>query len=142
MYTVKQMRAINTALVDEFRANEGRVTGPYGNSQLLVLTTTGSKTGQLHVTPLAYTQDGEQLVVIASKGGGPTSPSWYYNLIAEPSVTVELPGETFVARATVVAGEERARLYDAMAAQIATFAEYARTSTRLIPVVVLERQRP
>jgi deazaflavin-dependent oxidoreductase (nitroreductase family) len=139
MYSVKQMRAINDALVEEFRANDGQVKGPTGNSRIVVLTTTGSRTGQAHVTPLAYTRDGDRVVLIASKGGGPTNPSWYYNLIKQPVVTVELPGETFQARASVVTGEERDRLYEAMAAQIPTFAEYERVSPRRIPVVVLER---
>lgn len=139
MYSVKQMRAINDALVEEFRANDGVVTGPTGNSQVVVLTTTGSKTGRPHVTPLAYSLDGDRVVLIASKGGGPTNPSWYYNLLADPLVTVELPGGAHLAMARAAEGDERDRLYAAMAAQIPTFAEYEKIAPRRIPVVVLER---
>ncbi len=106
---------------------------------MLLLTTTGAKSGTQRTTPVVYTRDGDRIVVIASKGGAPKSPAWYHNLVANPVVTVELPGETFAARAIVQSGAERERLFQAQAAQMPNFADYARKTTRVIPVVALER---
>jgi deazaflavin-dependent oxidoreductase (nitroreductase family) len=131
----------NQSLIEEFRANDGKVTGVFAGRPLLLLTTTGAKSGRPRVSPLVYTTDGDRIVTIASKGGAPTNPDWYHNLVANPTVTVELPGETFQARARVVEGEERQRLYDAQAALMPGFAEYQQKTTRQIPVVVLERIR-
>jgi deazaflavin-dependent oxidoreductase (nitroreductase family) len=131
----------NKALIEEFRANGGTVTGPFAGRPVVILTTTGAKSGQPRTIPLVYTTDGDRIVIIASKGGAPTNPDWYHNLVANPIVTVELPGDTFQARATVVEGEERKRLYDAQAALMPGFAEYQEKTTRQIPVVVLERIR-
>jgi deazaflavin-dependent oxidoreductase (nitroreductase family) len=126
-------------LIEEFRANDGKVTGVFAGRPLLLLTTTGAKSGQPRVSPLVYTTDGDRIVIIASKGGAPTNPDWYHNVLANPVVTVELPGETFQARATVIEGAERTRLYDAQAALMPGFAEYQQKTTRQIPVIVLER---
>jgi deazaflavin-dependent oxidoreductase (nitroreductase family) len=131
----------NQSLIEEFRANDGKVTGVFAGRPLLLLTTTGAKSGRPRVSPLVYTTDGDRIVTIASKGGAPTNPDWYHNLVANPTVTVELPGETFQARATVIEGAERERLYDAQAALMPGFAEYQQKTTRQIPVVVLERIR-
>jgi len=133
-------QAYNAALVQEFRDNGGTVTGMFAGAPLVLVTTTGAKSGRRRTTPIAYTRDGENVVVIASKAGAPTSPDWYHNLVANPEVTVELPGETFEARARVAQGDERDRLYDAQAALMPNFAEYQKTTTRRIPVVVLERR--
>jgi deazaflavin-dependent oxidoreductase (nitroreductase family) len=129
----------NRQLIDEYRANDGKVTGMFANSPLLLLTTTGAKSDQPRTNPLAYSRDGERLVVIASKGGAPTNPDWYHNLVAHPEATVELGGERFPVRASFPQGEERQRLYDQQAARMPNFAEYQRNTTRQIPVVVLER---
>ena len=129
----------NRGLVEEFRATEGHVTGRFAGRPLLLLTTTGAKSGLDRTIPLLYTRDGENIVVIASKGGEPTNPDWYHNLVANPIVTVELPGDTFRARAVVAQGDERRRLFDQQAAQMPFFADYERTTPRQIPVVVLER---
>lgn len=129
----------NENLIAEYRANGGRVSGQFAGAPLLLLTTTGAKSGQPRTTPLAYTADGDRLLVIASKGGAPTHPDWYHNLRANPEVTVELGTEAFSARATVPEGEERDRLVDQMAEQMPGFADYQRNTTRRIPVVVLER---
>ena len=129
----------NRKLIEEFRANGGKVGGMFAGAPLLLLTTTGAKTGQPRVAPLAYTTDNGRLVVIASKGGAPTHPDWFHNLRANPDVTVEVGMETFPARATIPAGAERQRLFEQMAAQMPNFAEYQRNTTRQIPVVVLER---
>jgi deazaflavin-dependent oxidoreductase (nitroreductase family) len=129
----------NRTLIADYRAY-GRVTsGPFVNAPLLLLTTTGAKSGQERTTPLAHTTDGDRLVVIASKGGAPTNPDWYHNLVANPEATVELGRETFHVRASFPQGEERRRLYDQQAALMPGFAEYEKQTTRQIPVVVLER---
>jgi deazaflavin-dependent oxidoreductase (nitroreductase family) len=129
----------NQRLIDEFRANNGIVTIHPSGSSLLLLTTTGAKSGRAHTTPLAYTRDGDRIVVIASKGGAPTNPAWYHNLIAHPEVMVELGGERFPVRASVAEGAERERLFAQMAARMPGFAQYQRNTTRQIPVVVLTR---
>ena len=129
----------NRQLIDEFRANGGKVGGMFAGAPMLLLTTTGAKTGQPRTSPLVYTPDGDRIVVIASKGGAPTNPDWYHNLRANPEVTLEVGTETFPARASVPEAEERQRLFDQMAAQMPGFAEYQRNTTRQIPVVLLER---
>lgn len=112
----------------------------FANAPLLLLTTTGAKSGLQRVSPLVYTtDDDDRLVVIASKGGADTNPDWYHNLVANSTATVELPGETFSVRARVAAGDEHGRLYAAQAAMMPNFSEYQQNTSRKIPVVVLER---
>jgi len=129
----------NQSVIDEFRANGGKVGGMWTGRPLLLLTTTGAKTGRRHTTPLVYNTDRDRLLVFATKGGSPTHPAWYHNLIANPRVTVEQGGETFEANAVPITGEERDRLYNMHAEQFPQFAEYERKTTRKIPVVALER---
>jgi deazaflavin-dependent oxidoreductase (nitroreductase family) len=129
----------NRKLIAEYRANGGKVSGIFAGAPLLLLTTTGAKSGQPRVSPLVYTTDNGRWVVIASKGGAPTHPDWFHNLRANPEVTVEVGTETLPARATVVEGVERKRLFDQMAAKMPNFAEYQRNTTRQLPVIVLER---
>ena len=133
------MEAFNRDLVKEYRANGGTVTGPFAGRPLLLLTTTGARSGEPRTTPLVYTTDGERLVIIASKGGAPTNPAWYHNLTANPEATVELGTERFQVRAEVAQGEERDRLFEAQAAQMPNFAEYQQKTSRRIPVVTLQR---
>ena len=130
---------LNQQVIKEFRANHGKVGGRYAKVPLLLLTTTGAKSGRALTRPLAYTRDGERFVVIASYGGGPKNPPWYYNLVAHPEATVEVGSERFRVRATVATGEERRRLYDRQAAQLPNFAEYEKKTSRQIPVIVLTR---
>jgi deazaflavin-dependent oxidoreductase (nitroreductase family) len=137
--TVVSMSDFNQNLINEFRANNGKVTGTFAGRPVVLLTTTGAKSGQQRTTPLVYTTDGDNLVIIASKGGAPTNPAWYHNIVANPTVTVELPGQTFQARARVAEGAERERLYNAQAALMPAFAEYQEKTNRRIPVIVLER---
>jgi deazaflavin-dependent oxidoreductase (nitroreductase family) len=132
-------RDFNRELIAEFRANGGTVTGMFAGAPLLLLTTTGAKTGLPRTAPLVYTRDNGHMVVIASKGGAPTNPDWYHNLRANPEVTVEVGTESFPARATVTEGAERDRLFHQMAAQMPGFAEYQKNTTRQLPVIVLER---
>lgn len=107
---------------------------------MLLLTTTGAKSGRRHTTPLVYLPDGERFVIIASKGGAPNHPDWYHNLLAQPEVAVEVGTESFPATATVVTGEERDRLYATQASLRPAFAEYQAKTERRIPVVALHRR--
>ena len=131
--------ARNKKVIEDFRANGGKVPGRSSGFPLLLLTTTGAKSGQQRTTPVAYLPDGQGLVVFASKGGGPTSPDWYHNLVAHPSVTVEVGPETYQARAVVATGEEHDRLYARQAALYPVFGEYQSKTARKIPVIILER---
>ena len=126
----------NQTVIERFRGNGGAVPGW---SQLLLLTTTGARSGAPRTTPLAYSTDGDRLVVVASKGGAPTNPDWYHNLLANPVVTVELASERFQARASVADEPERERLYAQHAQLMPGFAGYQQKTTRPIPVVLLER---
>ena len=129
----------NQQIIEEFRANGGKVGGQFEGAPMLLLTTTGAKSGQPRTSPMVYTTDGDRMVVIASKGGAPTNPAWFHNLVANPIVRVERGTEQFQARATVPEGSERDRLFNQMAAIMPGFAEYQRNTTRQIPVVVLEK---
>jgi deazaflavin-dependent oxidoreductase (nitroreductase family) len=128
------------SLIAEFRANGGQITsGPFAGRTVLLLTTIGVKSGQERLAPVVYTRDGDRIVIVASKGGAPTHPSWYLNLVANPVVTLEVGAEKFQARATVAEGAERDRLYAAHAASYPGFLEYQEKTSRVIPVVTLER---
>ncbi len=129
----------NRAVIEEFRANGGKVGGPFEGAPVLLLSTTGAKSGERRTTPVVYLPDGERMVVFASKAGAPSNPAWYHNLLANPSATVEVGTETVEVRARVTAGEERETLFSRQVKRFPTFAEYAEKTTRQIPVVVLER---
>ena len=134
------MSDFNQAIIDEFRANGGKVGGYFAGANMLLLHTIGAKSGQPRTNPLVYTTDGDRLVIIASKGGSDSNPDWYYNLSANPTVTVELGDEKFEARATAVTQEpERSRLYAKMVAHRSGFADYEQKTSRKIPAIVLER---
>lgn len=138
-----RFNAINVDVIDQFHKNDGRIdSGMFKGARLLLLTTTGAKSGQTRVNPLAFTRDGDNYVVIASKGGSPTHPDWYHNVVAHPDVNVEVSTaegvKRFAAHASVARGAERQRLYSAQAAIMPGFAEYQRKTSRQIPVVVLE----
>lgn len=139
MSNANDFNQFNRALIAEYRAHGRVVSGPFVNAPLLLLTTTGAKSNLARTTPLAYTTDGDRLIVIASKGGAPTHPDWYHNLVAHPEATVELGRERFQVRASFPQGQERERLYNQQAALLPNFAEYQKNTTRQIPVVVLER---
>lgn len=130
----------NRKLIADLRAHDGRASsGPFAGRDVLILTTVGAKSGEQRENPLAFTRAGDDLVVIASKGGSPTHPGWYHNLVADPDVTVEALGERFSAHARVTAGEERERLYARQADKMPAFWDYQRRTRRQIPVIVLER---
>jgi deazaflavin-dependent oxidoreductase (nitroreductase family) len=130
---------LNRQVIEEFRANAGKVGGNYQGRPLLLLTTTGRKTGRMHTTPVMYLADGKGYCVFASKGGAPEHPAWYLNLVANPRVTVEVGTERFQAQATVVGPDERDALYRKQASLYGQFADYERKTTRKIPVVRLTR---
>lgn len=136
---MSDMNDFNTQVIAEFRANEGKVGGPFAGAPMILITTTGAKSGQPRVAPLVYTTDGDRYVVIASKGGAPTNPDWYYNIAANPEITVEIGGETFPARAEIASEPERTRLFDAQAALMPGFREYQNNTTRIIPVITISR---
>jgi deazaflavin-dependent oxidoreductase (nitroreductase family) len=132
--------ALNRHIIEEFRTHEGKVGGPYAGVPLLLLTTTGAKSGEPRINPVAYNTDGERLVVLASKSGAPIHPDWYHNIVAHPDVRVEIGTESFEARATVAEGAERDELFAKRVAVMPNFAEYQAKTTRTIPVVVLTRK--
>jgi deazaflavin-dependent oxidoreductase (nitroreductase family) len=132
--------AMTEALISEHRANKGQITsGPFAGRPVLLLTTTGAKSGLPRLAPLIYTPDGDRYVIAASKGGAPTHPAWYHNLVANPVVKVEVGGETFTARARVTEGAERDRLFEWLIGLNPGFRDVQARTTRVIPVVVLER---
>ena len=130
----------NREIIEEFRRSGGIVGGMFEGKPVLLLTTTGAKTGQRRINPAMYLADGERILVFASKGGAPTNPDWYHNLVADPSVTVEVGEETFEATATVLTGEDRDQVYARQAELYPQFGEYQEMTTRTIPVVALTRQ--
>lgn len=132
-------KSFNEQLIEEFRANGGKVGGPFEGAPMVLLTTTGAKSGRERTTPLVYTTDGDRLVIIASAGGADHHPAWYHNLTARPDVTLEVGPEQFPARARIVEEPERSRLYAQMAAVMPGFNAYQEKTSRTIPVVILER---
>lgn len=130
---------LNQKIVNEFRANDGQVGGPFSGMPLVLLATTGAKSGKQTVSPVAVTEDGDRLLVYASAAGRPSHPAWYHNLVANPNVTVEYGTETFVARADVIMGDERDRLWREQVERAPGFGDYERKTTRTIPVIALHR---
>jgi deazaflavin-dependent oxidoreductase (nitroreductase family) len=127
----------NQRIIDEYRANGGKVGGNFEGKSLLLLHTKGAKSGQERINPVACIRDGDRYVVIASKGGAPTHPDWYYNVVANPLFTVEVGTQTFQVHAAVAEEPERTRLYNKMVEMMPGFDDYRRRTTRLIPVIVL-----
>ena len=129
----------NEQVIAEFRANEGRVGGPFEGAPMVLLTSTGAKTGKPHTNPLMYLPDGDRVVVFASYGGAPENPQWFKNLVANPEAKAEVGTESFPVKATVAEGEERDRLFAEQTKRYPQFGEYETKTTRKIPVVILER---
>jgi deazaflavin-dependent oxidoreductase (nitroreductase family) len=137
---MSQVNDFNTGIIEEFRSNHGVVGGPFTGAPLVLLTTTGAKTGKKRTNPLATLPEGGRLYVFASKGGAPTNPDWYHNAVAHPEVEVEYGDEKFSAVAHVVTGAERDRLFAVQVQQMPGFGDYqARSGGRVIPVVELRR---
>jgi deazaflavin-dependent oxidoreductase (nitroreductase family) len=129
--------------IEDFRAHGGTITqGPLAGANVLLLTTTGAKSGEPRVSPLGFTRDGDRWVVVGSNSGKANDPAWLANIRANPRVTVEVGTETFPATATITTGAERERLWDAHKAAIPAFAAYETMVERVIQVVALERSDP
>ena len=126
----------NKAVIEEFRAHGGRVKGW---APLMLLTTTGARTGQPRLVPLMLVTDGDRLLAVASKGGSPKHPEWYFNLLAHPQVTVEVGGEKFEAIARILTGDEREQAFKRAVEVFPPYAQYQKKTTREIPVIALER---
>jgi deazaflavin-dependent oxidoreductase (nitroreductase family) len=133
----------NGPIIEEFRANGGKVGGMFEGAPMVLLHHKGAKSGTERVNPLMYRDLGDgSIAVFASKGGAPTNPDWYHNLIANPDVVVEVGSETFPARARVARGEERTRIWEEQKRRNPAFAKYEDATSREIPVVILERVPP
>jgi deazaflavin-dependent oxidoreductase (nitroreductase family) len=130
----------NQGVIDEFGANRGVVGGGFAGTPMVLLTTTGARSGKTRVNPLAVLVEGDGLYVFASKGGADTDPDWFRNLLAHPEVGVEFGDDRFDAVAVPVTGAERDRLFAAQAALLPAFAEYETKTARVIPVVELRRR--
>jgi deazaflavin-dependent oxidoreductase (nitroreductase family) len=132
------MSDFNRKVIDEFRANEGKVGGPFEGAPVLLLTSTGAKSGEQRTTPVVYQQDGERMVIFASKAGAPENPAWFHNLRANPTATVEVGPDTVDVEAVVTDGDERERLFSKQKQLMPTFADYEQKTERQIPVVALQ----
>ena len=129
----------NQQVIAEFRANGGKVGGNFEGREMVLLTTTGAKSGEQRTTPVMYLAEGDAIYVFASMAGAPTSPAWYHNMVANPKITAEVGTDKYEAIATVVDRAERDRVYAEMAAKYSNFAEYEQKTTRVIPVVKITR---
>jgi deazaflavin-dependent oxidoreductase (nitroreductase family) len=129
----------NRRIIEEFRANGGKVGGPFDGAPLLLLHHRGAKTGTERVNPVMYQAVGDDFAVFASKAGAPTNPDWYYNLVANARATVDVGSSTVEVTARVAEGEERKRIFEKQKTDYPGFADYERKTTRQIPVVILER---
>jgi deazaflavin-dependent oxidoreductase (nitroreductase family) len=134
------MSDFNTAIIDEFRANDGKVGGMFAGANMLLLHTTGARTGQERVVPLVYEPHADGMVIFGSKGGAPTHPDWYHNLVAHPDAAVEVGNETVPVRARVTEGDEYERLWKHQVERMPGLADYQARTTRRIPLLVLERR--
>jgi len=129
----------NAPVIAEFRAHAGRVGGYFAGIDLLLLTSTGARSGRSYTHPLSYATDGGRYVVIAADGGAPAHPGWYYNLIAHPDVTVEVGPEKFPAWADLAIGAERERLFRERAQVLPALNDFQARTSREIPVFTIER---
>lgn len=134
------MSDFNAAIIEEFRANGGKVGGGFEGAPMLLLHHTGAKSGTVRVTPLVYLPDGDNWVIFASKAGAPTNPDWFHNLKANPETEIEVGAETVPVRVRIAEGEERDGLFNEQKARMPGFAEYEARAGRVIPVLVLERR--
>ncbi len=136
---VEERAARNVPVIEEYRATAGAMSGSMANSKILLLHHRGAKSGVERVSPLAYRDVGADVAVVASNGGRPANPDWYYNLLANPDTVIELGGETVPVRARVASGDERTEIWTAVKADAPAFAEYEKIAPREIPVVILVR---
>jgi deazaflavin-dependent oxidoreductase (nitroreductase family) len=135
----EEFNAWNKQIIEEFRANGGKLGGRFANASILLLYTKGRRSGKQFLNPLAYYADGDRYLVFASKGGADTHPDWYLNLVAAPTAHIEVGTESFDVQVTELQGEEHDRLYAAQAEIAPNFAEYQAKTKRIIPVIALSR---
>ena len=140
MSDTNSMKSWNESIIEEFRANGGRVGGQFEGAPLLLLHTTGAKSGIERVAPVMYQQVGDEVAVFASKAGAPTSPDWYHNLKANPNATIEIGTETRTVVAREAVGAERDAIWATQKADYPGFADYEAATTRTIPVVLLSQR--
>jgi deazaflavin-dependent oxidoreductase (nitroreductase family) len=137
---MRDWNAQNRHVIAEFRSNQGRVGGYFADKPLLLLTTTGARSGRRRINPLDYRRDVDRYVVFGTVAGSPRTPDWYYNVLAHPEVDVEVNGESFPATAFAVTGAERERLIAEHAAEHPAWAAYSSMTPREIPVITLRRR--
>jgi deazaflavin-dependent oxidoreductase (nitroreductase family) len=135
---VSDASEFNRKVIEEFRANDGKVGGPFEGAPVLLLTSTGAKSGERRTTPVVYQPDGDRMVIFASKAGAPENPAWFHNLRANPSATVEVGSDTVDVQAVITEGDERERLFSKQKQLMPQFADYEQKTTRQIPVVALQ----
>lgn len=135
------MTDFNSNVIEEFRANEGKIGGFFAGTDMLLLTTVDAKTGEPKLTPIIYVEDAGRIFIVGSKGGSPSHPDWYHNMIEQPDVTVEIGSERYQARARILAEPERAQRFAWLAERVPGYGEYQEKTTRVIPVVELVRVR-
>lgn len=133
------MSDMNKQVIEEFRVNQGKVGGFFQDMNLLLIHTTGAKTGKHRINPTAYFKEGDQLVIAASKAGADNHPDWYYNITAHPEVVVEVGSEKFNAQADITSEPERSRLYDKLKGIYPGFGDYEKKTDRIIPVITLTK---
>ena len=135
---MSEMSDFNRKVIDEFRTNEGKVGGPFEGAPVLLLTSTGAKSGERRTTPVVYQPDGDRMVIFASKAGAPENPAWYHNLRANSTATVEVGNDTVEVEAVITDGDERERLFSKQKELMPQFADYEKKTERQIPVVALQ----
>ena len=135
---MSEMSDFNRKVIDEFRTNEGKVGGPFEGAPVLLLTSTGAKSGERRTTPVVYQPDGDRMVIFASKAGAPENPAWYHNLRANSTATVEVGNDTVEVEAVITDGDERERLFSKQKVLMPQFADYEKKTERQIPVVALQ----
>jgi len=135
-----EMSDFNKTIIEEFRANGGKVGGNFEGAPMLLLHTTGAKSGKVRVNPMMYRQVGSDVAVFASKAGAPTNPDWYHNLVAHPETTAEIGTDTVSLVARVTEGDERTKIWEEQKKEFPGFADYEKATTRQIPVVILEHK--
>jgi deazaflavin-dependent oxidoreductase (nitroreductase family) len=134
-----ERQQFNQKVIEEFRANDGKVGNMFAGMPMILVTMAGAKSGKTYTMPLVYSKDGDRYVIIASMAGAPNNPDWYHNIKAHPTVTLEIGTERCQAKATITSGAERERLFNAQAALMPIFNDYKSKTTRQIPVIALTR---
>ena len=136
---IRDIRAFNSALVEEFRANEGKVTGPFAEYDMLLLTTKGAKSGESRLSPLAYLTIDGRMLIVGSFGGAPKHPAWVHNLRANPQAHIEVGTDAYDVNAHELSLSERDEIFDQVVATASAVGEYQSKTSRVIPLFELQR---